>query len=676
MKYKNILFVKLNSYINRSIGIATVLVALILIPFSVSASYFDKNDICIDYTLPNGVKYSLKPSVVTTSDKSAETEITYEEYVFVLPYSVKDSKVDVYPQPLYKGETEVGKDGVVLEQGIYTMYLEEKEYIINVLYASDIPQIYITLGEEELKKVYEDKTYRSCGKILIVDGDTVEYNNELEYLSGRGNASWQSSQKPYNIKLKAKSKIFEMAPSKKFCLISTASESLGIRNKIAFDFAENVGIEYMPETEMIDLYINGIYRGNYCFSERIEVSEERINIFDLEELNQQFNPGVDFEQCATGGDIKEKMWARAGSYKWTEIPNEATDNLDGGFLLELETGYRIDNVKSSFVTIHGQPVAIKSPEYASQKQVEYIRNYFQEFEYSILNDTGYSNEGKHMSWYADMQSFAKMFAYQDYLINLDAGITSFYMHKDLNGKFVAGPAWDMDISIASTSNRFGKDMDDPECIWAGDIWRVDATEWRNFLTMLWTHEEFRNMVAWQWRENFSPETENFLNNTRTVYEETKNSLIASRYIYINSKNKNVEQINYQLEKELDKVLLFIEQRSDFMDEYLSEERHSLIYANNGGYGVTIDPNTYNSNETVEVLKEEYILSGAEFIGWNTERDGSGEWYYPGDTVVIGEQSMVLYAQWSNGYCLPEYNEAVVESTSLLQMLLNKIRNLF
>lgn len=41
-----------------------------------------------------------------------------------------------------------------------------------------------------------------------------------------------------------------------------------------------------------------------------------------------------------------------------------------------------------------------------------------------------------------------------------------------------------------------------------------------------------------------------------------------------------------------------------------------------------------------------IRSGYQFIGWNTEADGTGQTYWPGQTYPAGRQDTTLYAQWS------------------------------
>ena len=41
----------------------------------------------------------------------------------------------------------------------------------------------------------------------------------------------------------------------------------------------------------------------------------------------------------------------------------------------------------------------------------------------------------------------------------------------------------------------------------------------------------------------------------------------------------------------------------------------------------------------------YQRPGYKFIGWNTNQNGSGTWYYPGQSITI-TQSTTLYAQWT------------------------------
>jgi hypothetical protein len=58
----------------------------------------------------------------------------------------------------------------------------------------------------------------------------------------------------------------------------------------------------------------------------------------------------------------------------------------------------------------------------------------------------------------------------------------------------------------------------------------------------------------------------------------------------------------------------------------------VLYNANGGVGTLIDPRSpYEVGSKVEVLKPEGITrDGYNFVNWNTQSDGSGDKYQPGD----------------------------------------------
>ncbi|HOV93827.1 MAG TPA: InlB B-repeat-containing protein [Spirochaetales bacterium] len=63
----------------------------------------------------------------------------------------------------------------------------------------------------------------------------------------------------------------------------------------------------------------------------------------------------------------------------------------------------------------------------------------------------------------------------------------------------------------------------------------------------------------------------------------------------------------------------------------------------------VDTRVYSYGSTATVLDNIGNLqkSGCVFVGWNTNADGSGTWYFPGDPLDIDLDSsiVILYAQW-------------------------------
>ncbi len=73
--------------------------------------------------------------------------------------------------------------------------------------------------------------------------------------------------------------------------------------------------------------------------------------------------------------------------------------------------------------------------------------------------------------------------------------------------------------------------------------------------------------------------------------------------------------------------------------------------------VPIDHNTYYASSIVTVLGN---LGNLQknchiFDGWNTSTDGSGTPYNSGDTFILGNSDMILYAQWEPySPCIPNF----------------------
>ncbi len=60
---------------------------------------------------------------------------------------------------------------------------------------------------------------------------------------------------------------------------------------------------------------------------------------------------------------------------------------------------------------------------------------------------------------------------------------------------------------------------------------------------------------------------------------------------------------------------------------------------------TVAPIPFSEGEEITVPPNSYVYPGYDFLGWNTQEDGSGTSYLPGDTIVGGGQNRNLYAQW-------------------------------
>ena len=74
--------------------------------------------------------------------------------------------------------------------------------------------------------------------------------------------------------------------------------------------------------------------------------------------------------------------------------------------------------------------------------------------------------------------------------------------------------------------------------------------------------------------------------------------------------------------------------------------YTVTYNANGGTGSMTDTNSpYTPNASVTVLSNNFSREGFEFDCWNTNQDGNGDDYAPGESFSITSNT-ILYAQWN------------------------------
>ena len=81
------------------------------------------------------------------------------------------------------------------------------------------------------------------------------------------------------------------------------------------------------------------------------------------------------------------------------------------------------------------------------------------------------------------------------------------------------------------------------------------------------------------------------------------------------------------------------------EEKVKEYQVKLTYDANGGEGA-IDSATGAAGESVTVAENVFTRNNYTFTGWNTQADGKGTAYKPGDNFILTDKDTVLYAQWN------------------------------
>lgn len=397
------------------------------------------------------------------------------------------------------------------ETGAFTCANKNYNYV--VIADEEAGSVFITTESGSLDAIHADKEYREEGKIAVYneDGDK-EHSGDLDQIKGRGNATWENIKKPYNIKTAKKASLFGMKKSKKWSLLANYNENTKMRNAMVLGAGADSGLAYTPEYYPVSLFINGNYMGAYLLTSRVEADENRVDVEDLDDVNEdicidKYGEDVDMDTISRGGNIGTWGGLLEGHYKYVDIPETEDSTTVGGYIVELELANRYFGEVSGFVTSRSQPATMKSPEYASKAQMEFIFDYFQRFEDAVFANNGKNSKGEHYTDLADLTSLVKYYLVSEWASNMDSGLTStyFYLDSSKDGKLYAGPLWDYDIALGNNGIiRYGLDYKNPE------IWTVRYAR------------QYRNTVFGRWDVCEKPTIYNQLNKHGDFHEKSSN----------------------------------------------------------------------------------------------------------------------------------------------------------
>ena len=449
-------------------------------------------------------------SVETKEDAAIKVIKNNYKYYLYIPSYMDTSEIKLNVEDGYNIAIDGKKisDGevtsVLNNKSIFTLSVNGSIKLVNIVKSANVSTIYICTDSGNMDDVYANKEYKQQGTLVYVgsDGD-VQYDNVLDHIKGRGNSSWNYAKKGFNIKLDKSTNLDNLGKNKKWSLIPNQIDETLIHNEIAYDLADEIDLMSMKNTQ-VDLYLNGSYNGTYLMTVKNEIGSGAIDINELESDTEDVNE-ADLEEYSAG---KTENAFGLLSYKYRNIPNNPQD-ITGGYLLELDhSGY--GNEASGFITAKNQRVVVKSPEFCSKEQVEYIGSFYQEFENAVFSPDGYNELGKHYSEYIDVESFAKYFLLTEYLKSGDSYITSVFMYKDSDisgdGLIHAGPVWDYDSALGNNGGSNKSYLTIPYADPEGQFYSLVKSYGTNNMhiyTALYQHSEFRKIVADLYKTEFT-----------------------------------------------------------------------------------------------------------------------------------------------------------------------------
>lgn len=559
----------------------------------------------------------------------------------------------------FSGAGKVSVDGKAIENGAVTDAFSVGEHTLvrdgtacdlTVLQSAGLPAVFLATESGSLAEIQANKNHNETGRITVIENGTAVIDNAgLKSVKGRGNSTWNTDKKPYNIKFDDKTDVLGMGKAKKWSLLANHFDASLLRNSVALDLAKAFGLSFTPEYRMVDLYANGEYQGNYLIAESVEVGETRVAITDLEKANEKANPQTDIEETE---QLSESAAGLPDARRWVDI--SAPKDVTGGYLLETEFPDRYPDEVSGFITPNGQRIVLKSPEYAAREEVAYIADFYSEMEQALYAPNGYNAKGKHYSDYFDMDQLVKMYILIEYTFHRDAGMSSCYFYKDAGEAVLhAGPAWDFDLSMGNPrfSAKLPFDVENAGTWWANSVFFHNSEEkTQTVFTLLYRHEDFRALVSNQW-DLLSGLIDAELAGLPRMAEATTPSAVmnACRWNVLTGKKPAEKEASYG--RNTGRLIQFAEQRRAALDKGFGADAAMVYYDANGGSGLVFNGTMLSVGDTVVLRETDHNVTpvvapeGCVFAGWNTEPDGSGQLYLSGEEAPVTDRTTVFYAQW-------------------------------
>lgn len=539
---------------------------------------------------------------------------------------------------IYIGNTEI-KEGDVLREisgeRVYKLSVpgdndvEGLEAELIFMYSSELPVLSLSTNSGSMELIDAEKGNEEAGGAILYDQrGTKLYEGQAESIKGRGNSTWGLAKKPYQIKLCEDVDFFGFGKAKAWNLLANGYDETRLRNQIVLGLAKALGMSYVPEGQMVDLYINDNYWGNYYLIEKVRVDEGGVAIRDMEKLTEAVYSPEELEML-------EPVQNEDGSRKWVEV-GLSVEDISGGYLLERELKARFKMELSGFVTDQGDCYTLQSPLYASKEQVNYIADLMQEFQDAIEEEDGiHPVTGKHYSEYIDVDSFIQKYLVEEISKNYDGGVTSSYFYKPqdlVSKKIFAGPVWDYDVVFGNCN--LDKIASNP----VGITRLNDHVYGTDVFVRLYEKEDFYDRMTKMYEEKALPYLDGLLERgIDRMVAESRNSAqmdsirweeLENRYQYYEEYDNDVRYLKY-----------FLNERRDFLNKVWleGESYHNVNFVVDGEIWQIF---CIKDGETPEAepIPARYS-AGSLFMGWFT-KDG-----VPYDIYKPIYEDMTFHASW-------------------------------
>ena len=425
--------------------------------------------------------------------------------------------------------------------------------------------------------------------VLIYDGGTMVQEYPILFRV-RGNYSATHENKAFRMKYNDGKSHHVMkggrnespVKAKKWVLINSYRDKTLMRNPVAWAMSKRGERDWTPWCQVVDLVVNGDYRGTYTIADHVDVHSGRIDITEMTEMDTD-------EETITGG-------------YYVEVDNNASRE------------------PYWFSSAHGNPISVHDPDedVMQPEQFQYIQNTFNSME-NIVFGANYTDKEKGLRSVLDMETFLRWFLVSEFNGNTDM-ICQVFMYKERgDDHFYTGPIWDADLALENDQTTYpaNQRMD-----WTYKV--RDTGNWMDFVSRVLSDASVFANLQELWAKlrkkgNFEPD------DVAADVDSIRNEIRASatlnfyRWPYLNQWLSLNPAVPGSWEAEVDRVRDFVYERVAWMDEMLSYGKLRQV---NGIYqiGTPLDLCVFSQmvNDGGETDAKAVLISDIDMADYNEE----------------------------------------------------------
>lgn len=324
---------------------------------------------------------------------------------------------------------------LIMALGMFTML--PKSASAETLYS--VPRIIITTENGNGTTLLKADGYVNA-EITVTDVNGEALTDSVQFkVRGNSTALNGIAKKAFTFKFSKKKDVLGMGAGKKWALLANTFDPTLLRNYIAFDLAQTLGLEYTSEQRFVELWVDGSYSGCYTLMEPVQEGKNRVDI-----------------------DI------------------ESNDGMND-FMIEREATRTEDDV--TYFKTDGIRFAVSEPEEPNAEQLAYIQSTMDDIMAAIKTGNREAISAK-----IDVPSFVSFYLLNELYKPADFNFSSvFFYYK--GGVLYAGPPWDYDLAAGNSNVDYSANA--AACVSTDGLYAANVHLYKYLCSYDWFNDEIR-----------------------------------------------------------------------------------------------------------------------------------------------------------------------------------------